>query len=269
MALVFMILVLVLAIGIGMALNVFSGVSRGTDAKEGTTPLQVLGATALLGAFIIALVLSGSATSYSSASKAAKQEADIVDTIYESAEYVDQPFRQDLQASAVCYARAVVGPEWETLAEGKSSPVPTNWTGIGPHGIRKTLIAMGTTAKGFSLIQSADAKRGELRTERVTQANATVPEVLFWLMILLIALTLGGLAYSIPRKNNTGQIVCLVIVSLFFVTVVLLIRNLDRPFSSVLALKPTAMTGTAQEIGREYVAAYQVQPPCNDLGEPR
>jgi len=41
-----------------------------------------------------------------------------------------------------------VGPEWATLANGKRSPVPSNWTGTGSHGIRKTLIQMGTSAKG-------------------------------------------------------------------------------------------------------------------------
>ena len=264
MLLVFIILVIALAVIAGLAANYFS-LTKADD--EGSTVQQVLSATALIAAFLLAIVLSGASTSYSSAQKAAKQEADVIDTLYESANYVDMPFRQRIQAAAVCYARAVVGPEWKMLAKGKMSPVPSNWTGTRPTGIRAALLEMTPSATGFSLVQSADAQRGGLRSERVAQANPTVPTAVVWFMVVLISLSLAGLAYSVPRTRNVGQMAALGVVILTFVTAMALIYNLDRPFSGVLALKPTAMQITAEDAGADYVEDYG-KPPCDDEGNP-
>jgi hypothetical protein len=52
----------------------------------------------------------------------------------------------------VCYSRAVVGPEWDTMATGEASPVPNNWMGTSPRGLRKTFIEMTPGAQGFGLV---------------------------------------------------------------------------------------------------------------------
>lgn len=262
-------MVLVGAVGAGLGANYYLGRRQGKDPKEGSTALSILGATALLSAFIIALVLAGTAGSYAAASTAAKQEADIVDTLYESAEYIDMPFRKRIHAAAACYARAVAGPEWDMLAVGERSPVPNNWTGTGPLGIRRTLIDMGVGAKGFSLVQSADARRGDLRNERIRQASPTVPEPLFWLMIVLVGISLGGLAFGIPRARNIAHLVALAVVTLLFIATIGLLYNLDRPFSGVLAQEPTAMMDTAGDVSEDYVEAYKEPLPCDEQGQPR
>ena len=264
MLLVFIILVIAVAVIAGLCTNYFS-LNKADD--EGSTVQQVLSATALIAAFLLAIVLSGASTSYSSAQRATKQEADVIDTLYESANYVDMPFRQRIQAAAVCYARAVVGPEWKTLAKGKTSPVPSNWTGTKPTGLRAAFLEMTPKAQGFSLVQSADAQRGSLRTERVTQANPTVPTALVWFMVVLISLSLAGLAYSIPRTKNVGHLAALGVVILTFVTAMALIYNLDRPFSGVLALKPTAMQTTAEDNSADYLEDYGALP-CDEEGHP-
>jgi hypothetical protein len=71
-----------------------------------------------------------------------------------------------------------------------------------PQWLRKTFIEMTPEVQGFGLVVSADQKRGELRSERLFQAKPTVPAILSWLMLLLVGLSLGGLAYSLPRTHN-------------------------------------------------------------------
>ncbi|MEA2686179.1 MAG: hypothetical protein QOE93_1374 [Actinomycetota bacterium] len=264
MLLLFIILVIVGAAATGLCVNYFS-VNKSAD--KGSTVPQVLSGTGLIGAFLLAIVLSSASSSYSSAQKAAKQEADVIDTLYESANYVDMPFRQRIQAAAVCYARAVVGPEWTTLAKGKRSPVPNNWTGTKPTGIRAALLEMTPKAQGFSLIQSADAQRGGLRSERVTQANPSVPTPVLWFMVILIALSIGGVAYAIPREKNTSHLAAVGAVVLTFGVAMALIYNLDRPFSGVLALKSTAMQETADDDSADYIEDYG-RLPCDDQGNP-
>jgi len=43
----------------------------------------------------------------------------------------------------------------------------------------------------------------------------------------------------------------------YHLSVLLLISNLDRPFSGLLALKPSAMQNTEQDIREDYAAAYR------------
>ena len=261
------VLFLLVAVIAGVALN-FSRRVGSKDEGEGASVLNVLNATGLLAGLLVAIVLSDASSSYSSARKAAKSEADTVDSLYESAEYVDMPARQKIQAAAVCYARAVVGPEWDAMGKGEGSTVPSNWTGSGPNGIRRVLITIGPDAQGWGLIQGGDQTRGGLRSERLTNAKPTVPTILTWFMVVLIGLSLAGLAYSIPRKKNRAHIAALAMVTVLFSLVLLMIYNFDRPFSSVLALKPSAMEGTAADITEDYEEAYGTTLPCDENGAP-
>lgn len=269
MTVIWMLLLLVVAVAIGAWLNFRGGKAKASDPKAGASVADVLGGISLLGAFIIALVLSGTASSYEKAASSTKEEANTIDAQYEAAEYADMPFRQQIQGASVCYARAVAGPEWHTMAvNAKSSPVPNNWTGTGPLGVRHVLIAMGPDAKGFNLVQPLDARRGDLRSERIAQASPTVPAVLFWLMVVLIGFALGGLAYCIPRAENRAQIIVLTTVTVLFMITVLLIRNLDKPYNGPLAQKPTTMRIVAASDTGHYIDSYQTPPPCNGQGQP-
>ena len=87
-------------------------------------------------------------------------------------------------------------------------------------------------------------------------------------MVILIGLSLAGLAYSIPRRKNKAHIAALGMVTLLFALVLLMIYNFDRPFSSVLALQPSAMESTAEDITADYEEAYQTPLPCDDQGAP-
>ncbi len=259
---------LAVAVAIGVALK-YVTVSRHPDKQtEGADVVKVLGSTSLIAGLLVGFVLAGASSSYTTARNAAKAEADTVDTLFESAEYVKQPFRQRLQGAAVCYARAVAGPGYDAMAHGEESPVPANWTGTEPGGIRRTLITMTPAATGFGEIRGADVTRGNQRSERLAQAQSTVPDALYALMVVLLALSLGTLAYSIPRRNNVEELAALGLVTVIFAVVLVLIANFDRPFSGVLKLKPTAMERTAADIGGDYVEAFAIKPPCDADGNP-
>lgn len=265
-------LVLVVSVCIGLAANFWFNHKRKSadvDKVEGVSVRDVLGATSLLAALLIAIVLSGAGTSYSTARTAAVQEANALDNLYESAEYVAMPARKSIHTAAVCYARSVMGPEWAAMAKGETSTVPNSWTGTGPYGLRRTLIEMTPAAEGFGMVVAADQKRGDLRSERLIQAKPTVPAILSWLMLFLVGLSLGALAYSIPPLKNTAQIIALGVVTLLFSFVLVLIHNFDRPFSGVLALSSDAMQKTQQDISTDYADAYGTELPCDAQGRPR
>lgn len=134
------VLILAAAVCVGLAVCIVG--KRHGDKEDGKSALDVLGATSLLAALLVAIVLSDAGTSYSAARSAAKAEADTVDNLYESAEYVEMPARQAIQGAALCYARTVIGPEWDAMARGNTSSVLSKWTGTRPGGLRGTLIDM-------------------------------------------------------------------------------------------------------------------------------
>src|ERR1044072_7416579 len=106
---------LVLAVVIGVVLR-RAGASKDPGKEtEGADVVRVLGSTSLIAGLLVGFVLAGASSSYTSARNAAKAEADTVDTLYESADFVKQPFRRRLQAAAVCYARAVAGPCFDAM----------------------------------------------------------------------------------------------------------------------------------------------------------
>src|SRR5436309_5343011 len=104
---------LVLAIVVGLTLNYLAGAREDAAQKEDVDVVKVLGATSLLAGLLVAFVLAGASSSYVVARGAVKAEADTVGTLFEAADYVKEPFRRRLQGAAVCYARAVAGPEWD------------------------------------------------------------------------------------------------------------------------------------------------------------
>ena len=169
---------------------------------------KVLRAIPLLAGLMVAVVLAGGAWAYGEARSAAKLEADAIDALYEGARYADPPFRQRLQEAATCYARAVAGPEWDALADGEGSALATRWA----DAIRRALVEMSPSATGFGVVQAADASRARARSERLLRAEPGVPDVAFGLMLLLLAMTLAGLVYPLPRPKNRWHIASLVTV---------------------------------------------------------
>jgi hypothetical protein len=262
------IFVVVSAIGFGLAANRFVRPLFIKSDTDGPGVPALLAPIMTLSALFIAIVLSQSAASYSAARAAAAKEANVVDNFFEYTEYIAEPHRQALQASTVCYARAVSGPEWEAMGRGEDSRVPNNWTGTGPHGFRGTFQAMGPRSDLFGSLTSQDSQRGDLRRDRLTQARPSVPSVIYGFMMFLVGLTIVGLLFSIPRQDNVPQIVTLTFVAMLIALSVIIIRSFDRPFSGPLAIEPVEMHETARQITEDYFENYSSPLPCDDRGNP-
>lgn len=258
------------AMAAGYGLNVLFGKLHSTDATEGASVGTVLGPAGTVGVFFLALVLFGAAGSFTETGKLIKQEAAVMDNLYEAAEYVpDESIRQRFHAATVCYALAVAGPEWVALGKGETSTVPSNWTGTGEFGIRKALLDLTPAGQGFSLVLAQDQKRGDLRSDRVAKLTPSTPDLIFWFLIVLIAISMGGVAFSIPRERNTPQIASLAIVLIVYTALMATVYTLDRPFSGLLSVAPTAMKSTAADIEADYKDEHRQPLPCDAQGNPR
>ena len=227
------------------------------------------GPAATLLALLTALVLAGAATSFSRANTAVQSEAATVANMFETAGYLKQPYREQFQNAVVCYARAVVGPEWKTMHDDASgSPVPIKWTGDANHGIRSTLAAMTPDNKLFSRLVTADQKRGDARRSRLSEATPSIPGLLMAFVVGVMATMIIYLGVASPRLSPL-HIAALVISSLTLLAAVGLIRTLDRPYSGLVTIEPTQMRSTEKGIYADFVRSYGAAGlTCDERGNP-
>jgi len=231
---------------------------------------NVYGPTSTLLALFIAFVLFGASESYSRAKASVQTEAAVVTNLFQTAEYLPDPHRRNLQRAATCYARAVAGPEWDAMAKGSSAPSqePSVWTGTGADGIRHTLVALGPEADLFDAVRGADQSRGDARRNRLTEASPTIPGIVMGFMIASIALTILFLAMVSPRRSLAHSSAT-VLAALTLVAAVFIVRSLDRPYSGALAIEPTQMRVAAKDAGKDFAARYGASRlRCDARGKP-
>jgi hypothetical protein len=268
--------VVVVALAVVCGLLVNRRKPDATQVDEQATPIfmvgnwvgpgDIVGRVATLAVLLVAFSIVQGNVSYRGADSGANTEANALRNMFELTDYVPEPQREHLQAVALCYARAVHHLEWKTMADGEPSPVVTAWTGR----IRDTFAELAIDKPPFTMLLSDNKDREQARRQRIADANPTIPGTVFWLMVVAVAISLGWLAYQIPRvKNRRPFIIALGLYAAFLSAGLLVSVDLDAPFAGLAQIKPVAITSTEQDITTEFVAHHGADsPPCNDQGQP-
>lgn len=225
--------------------------------RDFVLPLQTLTV------FVLAFVLVTASTSNGKADEAARKEAGVVDHIFEVADYAPASQRQRLQADVVCYARAVHAYEWSAMADGHGARQPSAWT----TDFRAALKQMGTEAPAFNMLVSADKERSEARQTRIAESTPAIPSAVYWLTLAALAFLVVALALCLPRKNTLLVTSGLIVLTALLTTVLLVIRDVERPFNGAIQISPTAINGVVDDITDDYTTAYgNDRLPCTEKG---
>ncbi|MFE7517015.1 hypothetical protein ACFU8I_38185 [Streptomyces sp. NPDC057540] len=232
------------------------------DDDTGMAVKDLVGPLLTLTVLLLAFVLVTANGSYGKAEVASRGEARALDQLVETAEYAPQAQRSRIQADAVCYARAVRTQEWPAMADGEGSAAPSVWS----TDFRLTFRTLeGKPA--FGMLIAADNKRSDEREERLTQATASIPSAILWFLLATLAITVIGLGICLPRRNNRGQVITLVVITALLTTTLCIIRDVDRPFGGIIDVEPTAMAEAERQATRDFLAHSTVaELPCDDLG---
>ncbi|MGH8906513.1 MAG: hypothetical protein ACRD0K_08350 [Egibacteraceae bacterium] len=263
-----MTVVAVVAIGLiaGLLANRYLRPRVMADDEEGSSVRDLISPMETLTVLLLAFVLVVAADSFDDADDAADAEAEVLDHMSEVAVYLPEPQRQQLLGQVTCYARAISQLEWMTMREGSVSRVARVWSTafrqpIGEIADDEPLL--------FEILIAADKERSERRGRRLSEAVPAIPNVIFLFMLLTLAATVMGFAFSLPRVRNGTQILTLLLLAGLFTLSLLLIRDVDRPFEGLVSIPPTAMLDTAEDVAAEYVTDYGPNRfPCDDLGQP-
>jgi hypothetical protein len=219
-------------------------------------------------ALFLAFVLADATASFSDTKSAVQSETSVIERLYRTAGFLEEPYRRRLQRSALCYSRAVAGPEWKAMAGGGTSSVPLEWTGTGHNGMRRSFLQMGADHVLFGKLTTADQERADARRTRLTQASPSIPESLIAFLVVVIAGVLLYHAVTSPPRSILHAVATVFAVGTM-VAALGIIHTLDRPFSGAIEIKPTQMRNTARDLSTDFVRHYgNIRVRCDRNGRP-
>ncbi|MEU4032229.1 hypothetical protein [Streptomyces anulatus] len=229
------------------------------DDDSGMAVKDLVGPLLTLTVLLLAFVLVTANGSYGKAEVASRGEAKALDQLVEIAEYAPAAQRARIQADAVCYARAVRAREWPAMSDGNGSPAPSVWS----TDVRKTFRTLQDKPV-FGMLVAADNKRSDEREERLTQASASIPSAIFWFLLATLFITVVALGVCLPRKNNRGQIITLTVITALLTMMLVIIRDVDRPFGGIIDVAPTAISEVERQATRDFLAHHPASElPCD------
>ncbi|MEU1468285.1 hypothetical protein ABZ434_08675 [Streptomyces sp. NPDC005761] len=235
------------------------------DDDTGMAVKDLVGPLLTLTVLLLAFVLVTANGSYGKAEVASRGEARALDQLVETAEYAPEAQRARIQADAICYARAVRAKEWPAMSDGHGSSAPSVWS----TDFRRTFRALEGEPV-FGMLIAADNKRSDEREERLTQASASIPGTIFWFLLATLVITVMALGICLPRRNNRGQLITLTVITALLTTMLIIIRDVDRPFGGIIDVKPTAISEVQRQATRDFLAHHPAgQIPCDDQGRRR
>nr|WP_202500911.1 hypothetical protein [Streptomyces sp. SID5785] len=232
------------------------------DDDTGMAVKDLVGPLLTLTVLILAFVLVTANGSYGKAEVASRGESRALDQLVETAEYAPAAQRGKIQAGAVCYARAVRTQEWPAMSDGEGSTAPSVWSTDFRHTFRSL-----EGEPVFGMLVTADNKRSDEREERLTQASASIPSAFFWFLLATLFITVVALGVCLPRKNNRGQLITLTVITAILTTMLVIIRDVDRPFGGIINVAPTAIAEVEHQAYRDFRAHHPAaQLPCDGRG---
>src|SRR5215216_3185411 len=143
---------------------------------------------AIMTSFVLLLTLQD----YSDARKTAISEARAATNLYLLSDVIRGDIGRELRGADICYARAVVVDEWPQLDDAEESPVAAHW-GIS---MAKTLphatVSSPKQSANYSAWLDAEERREEARFNRLDDARALIPPLLWIALIGTGALVIVG-----------------------------------------------------------------------------
>lgn len=257
--------VAVAALVLGLAANWLLKRRKNVETGEPIQVSDLVSPMETLAVLLLAFVLVLAAESFNVADDAVRAEAGVVDHFFEVSEFAPPAATQQLQGATVCYARAVLAHEWPSMVAGAgTSSVPSTWS----TQFRAVFKQLGADSPVFETLVNADKERSDARSQRVSQSVPAVPDILYWFMLLALAVTVGTFAFSLPAGRKRLEVATLVLLTALFTLSLILIRDVDRPFGGAISVSAEAMRDTESDIAEDFIDVYgQNALPCNDKGE--
>jgi hypothetical protein len=214
---------------------------------------------------LLVFVLVQTYASWANVGRAENDEATATLLLFREADLVrDARLRERIHKQVVCYATSVIEQEWPAMGDGRVSNVPTYWGAL-IRGAGVQLVRDNEELTAGEQLVKRDGERAAARQKRLGEARPTVPDALAWLMLAAVAIVLALMAtatmFSVERAVHIAIVVATAIV---FAFTLILIRDLDQPYSGPLRRDPTQTAFVRDQIKAELRGPL----PCDAQGLP-
>ena len=234
------------------------------DRASGVFGVLATGFSVLLG-FIVFLAF----TSYDQSRAGAETEALMVVQQVETAQFFPAQASTALTGQVICYARSVVGQEWDRMRDG------TLGDSINPWGVELFRTLEGIEPENASEQSAYDqwlsqtSTREQARLDRTHGAVGVIPTTL-WIVLFFIAAVIFVymLFFADPAEGPITQALLMGGVVSVITVLLLLLYSLDNPFhEGVGGLEPVAMERSLNIVSEALTAIGRDVPiPCDATG---
>lgn len=232
---------------------------------QGVKTEAILGPIITLAVFVSALVIAQANATYQRGSQAASQEANAVELLYENAGLLPDDGGTPIQATAICYARAVSRVEFPAIADrGGQSRTVDWWGGEFNREIPKVIDGPGSVV---GQIVSLNRQQTENRASRIYDAEPHLPLFTVILMVSAVIFVVLALATFAVTDMRRGLVLGLVgALALLLGSTLVMVEQLEEPFSGIIRVKPSAIEKSLDRMERALPAGEQL--PCDESGRP-
>ena len=196
-------------------------------------------------AVLLAFIAIATWESYANAVDIVDREADCVGSIYRDTQGLPASMGDDIRSDIQLYVTTVIHQEWPQQQAGK---LPTQgWEPL--RKVHSAIVTMQPKSLGESVIQAELLRSLNLlysaRSSRLSAAQGHIPEVIWWIIFLGGALTVGY-TYLFGFHDFWMHMLTTAAVSTSMALVVVLIIALDWPFRGRVSVSPDAFINVQQ-----------------------
>jgi hypothetical protein len=199
----------------------------------------IFAAVGVMYAVLLAFVVIAVWQNLDSARQTTFKEADALAGVYWISRELPLPLGSQLEHNTLEYAKTVQDTEWPLMSQHHSSPQAT-----------KLVYAMRSEVLSFTpsdprqqvLFEHAVSHVEELaseRRERLTEVDDSVPTIM-WVALIAGGLLTVGFTYLFGLSNTLAHGLMVLTLTALVVVSLLLIKEMDFPFTGVTRVEPTA-----------------------------
>jgi hypothetical protein len=237
------------------------------DRASGVFGVLATGFSVLLG-FIIFLAFQ----SYDAARLGAEAEATIVAQQLQTAQFLPPDAAQQLTGELLCYARSVVGTEWDALDAGTLGDAINPWGAEMFRTIAGVEPKTTTQQSAYDRWMDQTVDREQARIARVHTAEGIIPVPLWLCLFVICGVIFGYMLFFADRGERVvTQAVLMGSVTVIITLLMLLVIFFNHPYGGgVGRLQPAAMERTLRLIDAQLeFVGLNMTPPCDERGVAR
>jgi hypothetical protein len=210
----------------------------GRDDRNGLIELVLTG-TGLFYGLLLGLIAAATYTTFADTENVVNDEATAVTALYRDVSNYPEPVRGQLRDDIRNYVSYVIDEAWPAQQRGE---VPTGGI-VRIDTIQDRLARFEPATEGDKILHaealSQFNKFVELRQQRVNAVTSSLPDPLWWVLVLGAVINIALIA-MLAVRGLAAHLVISALFAIFVAMMIFLIVSMDNPFRGEFSVRPDA-----------------------------